>query len=85
MLQDLELCHLYTVIVLGAEMHFTRASHRLNIAPPCSSKRIQRSERLHGAKMFEHHTIRGGKVYSYKRPDSTLWQCSSFLAGKNRR
>lgn len=35
--------------------------------------------------MFEHHAILGGKVHLYKRPDSSLWQCSSFLAGKNRR
>jgi integrase len=35
--------------------------------------------------MTEHHTIFGGKVHIYKRPDSTLWQCSTFLAGRNRR
>lgn len=35
--------------------------------------------------MAEQHTILGGKVYIYKRPDSSFWQCSSFLAGKNRR
>jgi integrase len=31
------------------------------------------------------HTILGGKVYVYKRPNSSLWQCSSFFSGKNRR
>ena len=35
--------------------------------------------------MPEQHTILGGKVYVYKRPNSTLWQCSSYFAGKNRR
>ena len=25
------------------------------------------------------------KVYLYKRPNSSLWQCSTYLAGKNRR
>jgi hypothetical protein len=35
--------------------------------------------------MAEQHTILGGKVYVYKRPDSTRWQCSSYFAGKNRR
>src|SRR3984885_7062395 len=35
--------------------------------------------------MTEHHTILGGKVHVYKRPSSSLWQCSSFFAGKNRR
>jgi hypothetical protein len=35
--------------------------------------------------MSEHHTILGGKVHVYKRPNSSSWQCASFLAGKNRR
>ena len=35
--------------------------------------------------MAEQHTILGGKVYVYKRPNSSSWQCSSYLAGRNRR
>jgi len=35
--------------------------------------------------MTEHHTILGGEVHVYKRPNSSLWQCSSYFAGKNRR
>ncbi len=35
--------------------------------------------------MAEQHTILGGKVHVYKRPNSTLWQCSSYFAGRNRR
>ena len=35
--------------------------------------------------MPEQHTILGGKVYVYKRPNSRLWQCSTYFAGKNRR
>src|SRR5579863_3837985 len=35
--------------------------------------------------MTEHHTILGGEVNVYKRPNSSLWQCSSYFAGKNRR
>jgi integrase len=35
--------------------------------------------------MSENHTILGGKVHVYKRPNSSSWQCASFLAGKNRR
>jgi len=31
------------------------------------------------------HTILGGKVHVYKRPNSSLWQCSTYLAGRNRR
>ena len=35
--------------------------------------------------MNEKHTILGGKVHVYKRPGSPVWQCSTYLAGKNRR
>ena len=35
--------------------------------------------------MAEQFDILGGKVHVYKRPNSSLWQCSSYLAGKNRR
>ncbi len=35
--------------------------------------------------MSEHHTILGDKVHIYKRPNSSSWQCASYLAGKNRR
>ncbi len=31
------------------------------------------------------HTILGGKVHVYKRDNSRFWQCSTYLAGKNRR
>lgn len=52
MLPNIELRHLYTVMVLAEEMHFTRASHRLRIAQPCLSKRIQQIEGLHGVRLF---------------------------------
>ncbi len=35
--------------------------------------------------MTEKHSILGGKVHIYKRPESPIWQCSTYLAGKNRR
>ena len=35
--------------------------------------------------MSEHHTILGGKVHVYMRPNSSSWQCASYLAGRNRR
>ena len=31
------------------------------------------------------HQILGGKVHVYKRENSRFWQCSSYLAGRNRR
>jgi integrase len=33
----------------------------------------------------ESYTILGGKVHVYRRPNSSQWQCSTYLAGKNRR
>ena len=35
--------------------------------------------------MPEKHTILGGKVHVYKRENSSVWQCSTYLGGKNRR
>ncbi|MEM7242977.1 MAG: site-specific integrase [Pseudomonadota bacterium] len=35
--------------------------------------------------MTEKHTIMGGKVHVYKRENSTVWQCSSYMEGRNRR
>ncbi len=35
--------------------------------------------------MTEKHTILGGKVHVYKRENSHVWQCSTYLDGKNRR
>jgi integrase len=35
--------------------------------------------------MPEKHTILGGKVHVYRRDNSSLWQCSTYLAGKNLR
>ncbi len=35
--------------------------------------------------MTEKHTILGGKVHVYKRPESPIWQCSCYLVGKIRR
>jgi len=35
--------------------------------------------------MTETHTILGGKVHVYRRLKSSHWQCSTYLAGKNRR
>ncbi len=35
--------------------------------------------------MPEKHIILGGKVHVYRRDNSSRWQCSTYLAGKNRR
>jgi integrase len=31
------------------------------------------------------HTLMGGKLHVYRRPNSSHWQCSTFLAGRNHR
>lgn len=31
------------------------------------------------------HTIMGGKVHVYMRENSSVWQCSTYLGGKNHR
>lgn len=33
--------------------------------------------------MAENHTILEGKVHVYRRNDSPIWQCSTYLKGKN--
>jgi integrase len=33
--------------------------------------------------MAEHHELMGGKLHVYKRENSSVWQCSAYLAGKN--
>ena len=35
--------------------------------------------------MAEKHSIMGGKVHVYRRDNSSRWQCSTYLVGKNRR
>ena len=33
--------------------------------------------------MKEHHELMGGKLHVYRRENSSNWQCSTYLAGKN--
>ena len=35
--------------------------------------------------MAEQHDLIGGKLHVYKRENSAVWQCSTYLAGKNHR
>lgn len=34
---------------------------------------------------MEKHTLMGGKVHVYRRENSSLWQCSAYLQGRNHR
>ncbi len=33
--------------------------------------------------MYDHHALMGGKLHLYRRENSSNWQCSTSLAGKN--
>src|SRR5262245_52936331 len=35
--------------------------------------------------MAEHHELMGGKLHVYKRENSSYWQCSAYLGGRNHR
>lgn len=35
--------------------------------------------------MSEHHRLMGGKLHVYRRENSSHWQCSTYICGKNRR
>ena len=35
--------------------------------------------------MAESHDLMGGKLHVYKRENSDVWQCSTYMAGKNHR
>ena len=34
---------------------------------------------------IEKHSLMGGELHVYKRPESAVWQCSTYLEGRNRR
>lgn len=34
---------------------------------------------------MEHHTLMGGKLHVYKRENSSYWQCSAYIGGRNHR
>src|SRR5450759_2999109 len=34
---------------------------------------------------MESHELMGGRLHIYRRENSRFWQCSTYLAGKNRR
>ncbi len=52
MLPQLDLRHLYAVIILSEELNFTRAARRLQISQPALSRQILNIEKQHGFRLF---------------------------------
>lgn len=52
MLPQLDVRHLYSVVVLAEELNFTRASHRLLITQSALSRQIAELEKQHGFRLF---------------------------------
>lgn len=52
MLPQLEVRHLYAVVILAEELNFTRAAHRLRITQSALSRQITELEKQHGFQLF---------------------------------
>jgi DNA-binding transcriptional LysR family regulator len=49
---NIEVRHLHAVIVLGEELNFTRAAHRLHLSQSALSRQIAEIEKQHGVRLF---------------------------------
>src|SRR5438128_3565034 len=52
MLPQLDVRHLYSVVILAEELNFTRAAHRLRITQSALSRQITEFEKQHGFQLF---------------------------------
>ena len=59
MFSNVEVRHLYAIIVLAEELSFTRAAHMLNITQPALSKQITEFEEEHEFHLFTRDKRRG--------------------------
>lgn len=62
MFPNVELRHLYAVIILAEEMNFTRAAHRLHVTQSTLSKQIASLEREHGLHLFTRYNKRAIEI-----------------------
>jgi DNA-binding transcriptional LysR family regulator len=62
MLPQLDVFHLYSVVVLAEELNFTRAAHRLRISQPAFSRQITALEKQYGFQLVIRDRKRGAQL-----------------------
>lgn len=62
MLPQLDVRHLYSVVVLAEELNFTRAAHRLRITQSALSRQITELEKQHGFQLFNRDRKRAAQL-----------------------
>jgi DNA-binding transcriptional LysR family regulator len=62
MLPQLDVRHLYSVVVLAEELNFTRAAHRLRISQPAFSRQITALEKQYGFQLVVRDRKRGTQL-----------------------
>jgi DNA-binding transcriptional LysR family regulator len=62
MLPQLDVRHLYSVVVLAEELNFTRAAHRLRISQPAFSRQITALEKQYGFQLVIRDRKRGAQL-----------------------
>jgi DNA-binding transcriptional LysR family regulator len=62
MLPQVDVRHLYSVVVLAEELNFTRAAHRLRITQSALSRQITELEKQHGFQLFSRDRKRAAEL-----------------------
>ena len=91
MFPNIEVRHLHAVIVLGEELNFTRAAHRLHLSQSALRRQIAEIEKQHGVRLFIRDNRRvvrvelTDEVWGGGRMQHTGWMQVENLAEKSRR
>jgi len=62
MFPQLDVRHLYSVVILSEELNFTRAAHRLRITQSALSRQITELEKQHGFQLFNRDRRRAAQL-----------------------
>ncbi len=62
MLPQVDVRHLYSVVILAEELNFTRAAHRLRITQSALSRQITELETQHGFQLFNRDRKRAAQL-----------------------